>query len=107
MIDIRKMQQENERWARENFTDTYHLKHNPVLGICEEAGELCHAFLKSEQGIRINENHSEDMVDAIGDIFVYMMDFCNRNKIDLESTMQIVWDKVKQRNWKENKETGT
>lgn len=44
-----------------------------LLGICEEAGELCRAQLKFEQGIRgITE---ADLKDAIADISIYTLNY--------------------------------
>jgi len=89
-----------------NFEDSQ--KHHPLLGIAEEVGELCHAFLKAEQGIRgTPEEHREAMIDAVGDIMVYLADFCNRNNINLEVATADTWDKVSFRDWKKNALTGT
>ena len=47
-----------------------------LLGICEEAGELCHAQLKLEQGIRgSTEEHEAEIIDAIGDIMIYVLNY--------------------------------
>ena len=47
-----------------------------LLGICEEAGELCHAQLKKEQGIRGTiEQHDAAMKDAVGDIMIYAINY--------------------------------
>ena len=47
-----------------------------LLGICEEAGELCHAHLKMEQGIRGGAaDHEAAMRDAVGDICIYLLNY--------------------------------
>jgi len=47
-----------------------------MLGIYEEAGELCHAQLKLEQNIRGDtKGHEEGMIDAIGDMMIYSMNY--------------------------------
>jgi hypothetical protein len=47
-----------------------------LLGIAEEVGELSHAQLKLEQGIRgTPSEHNAKMRDAIGDISVYLLNF--------------------------------
>jgi len=47
-----------------------------LLGIFEECGELCHSQLKREQGIRgTKEEHDLDMIDAIGDVTIYTMNY--------------------------------
>ena len=77
--------------------------HRPLLGVCEEAGELCHAHLKAEQGIRgTQDEHLEAKKDAIGDIVIYLADYCSQQGIDLERSIENTWAKVKQRDWKQN-----
>src|SRR4051812_30609457 len=50
----------------------------PFKGMVEELGELAHADLKMEQGIRGNvEEHQLAAKDAVGDLLVYMADYCN------------------------------
>jgi NTP pyrophosphatase (non-canonical NTP hydrolase) len=52
-----------------------------LLGICEEAGELCHAQLKLEQNIRgTTREHETEMIDAIGDMMIYSMNFLSGMK---------------------------
>jgi len=51
-----------------------------LLGICEESGELCHAQLKREQNIRgTAKEHDQEMLDAIGDVMIYTMNFLSGN----------------------------
>jgi len=64
----------------------------------EEGGELAHAFLKRHQGIR--KVTLDDVGDAVGDIIVYLADFCNAYGIDLQESVDETWDKVKYRDWK-------
>ena len=52
---------------------------HPLLGMCEEAGELVHAVLKMSQGIRGSEaEHTDAIKDALGDILIYLIDFFRR-----------------------------
>ena len=47
-----------------------------LLGVCEEAGELCHSHLKLEQAIRgTPAQHEADIQDAIGDIMIYLLNY--------------------------------
>ena len=46
------------------------------------------------------------MIDAVGDILVYLSDFCSRNDIDLQDAIEVTWEQVKQRDWQKNKEDG-
>ena len=58
-------------WRDKNFTSN--TKEHMMLGILEEIGELCHAVLKREQGIRsgVNPVESQRLIDdAIGDISI-------------------------------------
>lgn len=82
------------KWQSYNFGEQK--ERRMVLGICEEAGELCHAHLKLEQGIRGDEKSLKaEARDAIGDICIYAMNLlstCNedmpalRPRKDLEET---------------------
>lgn len=66
-----------------------------------------HAHLKGEQGIRLSELEVLDKkVDSIGDIVIYLADYCEKNQISLNYAVKITWDKVKQRDWQKNKTTG-
>lgn len=92
-------------WSARNFPNNkpYH----PLLGVSEEVGELCHAHLKDEQGIRgIHEVHRAAKIDAVGDIIIYLADYCARNGLDLGYAVGITWNKVCQRDWTQNKVTG-
>lgn len=103
-MELRKLQQEQKVWGRNNFGDQP--GYRMLLGIQEELGELCHAHLKDEQGIRTNENHFEKKRDAVADIVIYLAGYCNSEEIDLQHTVEEVWEQVKQRNWKKNTENG-
>lgn len=94
---LNKVQSELNIWVSNNFGDrpAYH----PLLGIGEELGELNHAFLKKEQGIRTNEDHDSAMVDAVGDILIYLLDFCNAMGYNANNILETTWGKVKQRDW--------
>lgn len=64
-------------WQKYNFGDQDNER--VLMGMCEEAGELCHAHLKLEQGIRgTPEKLEADMRDAIGDISIYMLNYLSR-----------------------------
>lgn len=103
MVDVRGMQKENGEWVKRNFSETWidGDPRDPVLGMAEEVGELSHAVLKKRQLIRgTPEEHDEAAKDAIGDVFVYAMDVCNRMGWDLEDIMRDTWEKVvRKRDW--------
>lgn len=102
MLSIKEMQEEQCIWAHKNFPNNNRI--HQLLGIVEEVGELSHAHLKMDQGIRGNNTeHYNAKIDALGDIFVYMMGYANKNDIDLEDAIVKTWNKVKQRDWNKDK----
>lgn len=83
MFTLRQLQQEQAEWVKFNFPNRHQLM--PLMGIIEELGELAHAQLKGEQGIRYTpEVVMAKKVDAIGDILVYTSDYCSALGLDLE-----------------------
>lgn len=101
-MNLRELQQEASQWAKKNFPDAK--PYQPLLGVAEEIGELCHAHLKAEQGIR-NSTH-EDKVDAVADIVIFLLHYCTLNDIDIDSAVQETWAKVSKRDWTKNKVNG-
>lgn len=98
MIDLTQLQNEVGAWSRKNFGDQP--AYRPLLGVAEETGELCHAFLKKEQNIRLEENHDAKLKDAVGDIVIYLADFCERTGINLDQCIYDAWSLVQEREWK-------
>lgn len=95
---IRSLQVEHRGWLEHNFPIQDPIE--PLLGLGEELGELMHAHLKGMQGIRHTPEEIEDMkFDAVGDIFIYLMSYCNASGIDLEDAVLTTWRKVSQRDW--------
>lgn len=101
---LRKLQEEQKVWSDKNFEPQP--SYRMLLGAMEELGELSHAHLKAEQGIRTGEDHIAAKKDALGDIVTYLAAYCNSEGIDFESAVQDTWDRVKQRDWKNNPVTG-
>lgn len=104
MINIDNIQIQVGQWSKHNFGSQP--SYRPLLGAVEELGELCHAHLKQEQGIRTNEDHQAAKEDAIGDIIIYLMDYCEREGISMADSLEAAWDQVKLRDWIAKKETG-
>lgn len=81
--DLQEFESLQERiwiWQDANFGSA-HIAH-PLLGMCEEAGELVHAVLKMAQGIRGDDSvHVAHMKDALGDILIYLIDFFRRCRL--------------------------
>jgi NTP pyrophosphatase (non-canonical NTP hydrolase) len=102
---LAQLQEEQQVWSQKNFGDQP--ADNPFIGLVEEVGELGHGYLKMKQGIRGDaETHREEMKDAVGDIVIYLSDFCSRTGINLQEAVRETWDQVKQRDWKKNPENG-
>ena len=95
---IREIQEKQKAWQEKNFGESpsYH----SLLGISEEVGELCHAHLKEEQGIRTDQDHLNEIKDALGDIFIFCCSYANARGIDLETVVEYTWEKVEKRDWK-------
>lgn len=100
-MNFKRLQEEQKVWADHNFG---HLKSDynaPFKGMVEELGELSHALLKQEQGIRgTYEQHELAAQDAVGDMLVFLSDFCNKKGWDLQEIIETTWTDVKKRNWK-------
>jgi NTP pyrophosphatase (non-canonical NTP hydrolase) len=75
--------------------------YQPLLGIMEEVGELAHAHLKNEQGIRRMDPDLAYVkkVDAVGDIIIYLCSYCTASGIDLASAVEKTWAEVEKRDW--------
>lgn len=104
MLDIREIQFEHLVWEKKNFDEVK--IHHSIYGLIEELGELAHAQLKMEQGIRIDEDHNEKAKDAVGDIIIFLISYCNKRGFDLERIIHNTWLSVKSRNWKKNPVNG-
>lgn len=104
-MNLKKLQKDQIPWVDHNFGNrpAWH----PLLGCVEEIGELSHSFLKFQQRIRRNENHFENMKDAVGDIVVYLSDFCTAMGFDFQEIVEDTWKIVKSRDWKKFPNNGT
>jgi len=83
------IQQDHAAWVIHNFgLPDNENKWQPLVGIIEEIGEFAHAHLKKSQCIRgTAEDHDIAMRDAIGDIGIYLMDFCTRVNLDFKEIL--------------------
>ncbi len=84
-------------WALHNFGpgQWWHR----MLLLMEELGELAHALLKKEQGIRLEEDHVAKAKDAVGDLAISLADFCNSMGWNFEELVAATWAEVKKRDW--------
>ena len=103
-LSLRELQHKAMVWKERNFGKGK--PHQPLLGLAEEVGELAHAHLKIEQGIRTGEGLEAKRLDAVGDIFIFLMDYCNVNGLDLDECITKTWAEASKRDWLNNKKTG-
>lgn len=99
MTTLAELQHELQPWQEHNFPgrDAW----EPLVGVMEEAGELAHAHLKKHQGIRGTAQELDIAAeDAVGDIIVYLADFCNARGFDLQYCLNAAWRQVRQRDWR-------
>lgn len=96
---LRELAQELGQWSDENFGDVP--SEWTLLGVTEELGELCHSELKQMQGIRLDDHDvgEEATKDAVGDITLFLVDFCNRNGYDFAECVEMAADEVLEREW--------
>lgn len=72
---FKQLQTEVGEWSKENFPGQPDV--NPFLGSAEEAGELAEV-------IRMDQNPDKEELDAVGDILVYLADFCSKRNLDYQ-----------------------
>lgn len=94
---LKKIQAEVEKWALYNFGEQ--APERPFMGIVEELGELAHARLKTQQGIRVEEDHEKAEKDALGDMLIYMLHYSGLRQFDLEEILEGTWQEVSKRDW--------
>lgn len=70
MTTLERLQLEMKGWQRHNFADRPEWL--PLMGAFEELGEL------------VGANRAADIADAIGDVVIYLADYGNANKYDLQ-----------------------
>ena len=100
-MNLKQIQSEQNEWSNKNFINKK--PYQPILGAAEEVGELAHAYLKMEQGIRGDkETHMANMKDAVGDCVIFLMELCNQMGWDFETIVNDTWDHVKKRDWKKD-----
>jgi len=107
-VDVKQLseiQTELRPWVKHNFG--VRPAWQPLLGLQEELGELSHAFLKREQGIRTSEDYVLEIRDSAADLVIFLLDFCNAEGIDLAHEVAFAWEHVQGRDWKKFPENGT
>lgn len=104
-MTLNELQNAVKAWSSRNFPTAEPFE--PLLGIGEETGELMHHWLKRKQNIRGSyDEHTAQIEDAVGDVTVYLADFCWRNGLDYQKCVDEVWAKVSKRDWQANRING-
>ena len=67
------LQSEVGTWSREQFGEQS--RTFPLMGVNEELGELAHSC---------QQNERDEVIDGIGDVMLYLADFCSLSEIELE-----------------------
>lgn len=100
LITISYLQKSLMGWLDHNFPKAG--SSMQFLGVVEEVGELAHHILKGEQGIRgesDREANLERIRDDVGDIFIFLANFCNRQGISMEKCVLGAYSEVMKRDW--------
>ena len=98
--DLSKIQEEVHEWVKINFPGTVDNPWAQILGMQEELGELSHAELKKKQAIRHTPEECDEMAkDAVGDIMVFTMAYCNAKGWNLQKIIEDTWFEVLKRDW--------
>lgn len=117
-MTLARLQYQHEAWSRRQPWNQPHLvatehiellQHasEPLMGLQEELGELAHAHLKATQGIRGTwDEHEAAARDAVGDILLYLADYCSRRGWSLQEIAEQVGREVWARDWTKNPKTG-
>lgn len=103
VVLLSKLQEEQALWSARNFGDQS--SEMALLGLVEEVGELAHAVLKREQGIRTNEKLDAKLKDAIGDIVIYAADYATRENISLVRSFETLAHMQDMMNFRDDADT--
>jgi NTP pyrophosphatase (non-canonical NTP hydrolase) len=105
MRDLELLQKELHNWRTHNFPSAGATQQ--LLGVMEEVGELSHAHLKAEQGIRGDAVvHEGDAMDAVGDILIYLAGYCSYQGWSMMQIFDEVAQQVMRRDWITYPDTG-
>jgi len=108
-MDLELLQKNVEDWAITNF-DRNQSKVNgmpldstaPLWGLVEEVGELSGITIKYHQGRRGYDPNTQegrlkfrnDQYDAVGDIMIFLLDYCSRESINLLDAVNYTWSQI-------------
>lgn len=92
--DLNAIQDELALWHARNFPNSS--PENMLIGTMEELGELAHANLKSRE---LGKDLTAKERDAIGDIVVFLMEYCNMREFCMADIIRETWEDVRQRDY--------
>ena len=99
MHTIKHLQRNAFKWQERNFDDAK--AYQVLLVVCEEVGELCHAHVKEEQGIRGTAKENQKLgKDAVGDIMISLANYCSLRGWSMKKCVNTAWKDVRKRDWK-------
>lgn len=98
-MNLTETQKNLNSWLEHNFPET--TSDQQLKGVMEELGELCHADLKTAQGIRgyTQEKAQDEIMDAVGDIVIYLINYCNTRNISFRDSVGMAYSTVMKRDW--------
>jgi NTP pyrophosphatase (non-canonical NTP hydrolase) len=105
------LQDEVGRWSDQMFPDDH--AYHKLLGVIEEAGELAqtegdehlsgliiilgrlaHAQLKTENKIRVSQDHDRTAKDAIGEILIFLAGYCHKRGFQMQECAEETWNQI-------------
>lgn len=93
------------QWSTETFGPHHGTGYRNLLGLSEEVGELCHAHLKGEQGIRHTPQEIERLKkDAVGDILIFLCNYCDSQGFNIRDCAAQAWGEIEGRTYASMKE---
>jgi len=106
-MDLDVLQDTIHDWRKRNFGE-HILPYEQLLGVVEEVGELAHAHLKNQQGIRgyNREKFESEAQDAVGDILIFLMGYCSLYGWSMADILQVTAANVMARDWIEDPVSG-
>lgn len=102
-LTFAEVQSRARAWQSKNFDIHDKTATHNLLGVGEEVGELMHAHLKGEQGIRHTPEQIKAMKEnAVGDIIIFLSNYCYAENIDIAKSVEDVLNEIEQRDWRKN-----
>lgn len=104
---LQRVQRESAHWRRVNFPA--YTADQQFKGMVEEMGELAHATLKHEQGIRGLESEvvaREKIADAWADWLIFSFGFLDEYGMDAHNILETTWERVKLRDFRKDPQKG-